>query len=241
MRYFKIVLYFLANAYAAYEEGDEYLLRFGDITRTTIRKSLRRIPDITIQLGSILDVDNDYIQFFLHQKTCPVTVSVYEITDSTDVDQRRNYVVSCSMDNLRVVSNKFAKKSGLFFFVILDAFHKNTFTDIFRDLWRRRAVFKIYLLTVVGIFIYDPFTYDKTGNFGKIVNIQKRNLSTIFKDMNGYPMRVQIFRSVYSKVVLDESNHVKYVEGADAKVAYLLSEIMNYSMILQDPDPELFG
>ncbi|KAL5277198.1 hypothetical protein ACFFRR_002428 [Megaselia abdita] len=239
--FYSIVVCFTIIGCKSYELGDEYLFRFGDITRKTIRRSIRSIPDITIQLGSPLHAENDYVKFFLHQQTCSVTISTYEIRDSTDTENREHYVVTCSMDNLKVVANKFARKAGLFFFVITDAITREDFTEIFRDLWRRQGVFRVYLLTVVGIFLYDPFFYDNNGNYGQIVDIEKRNLTTIFKDMNGYPLRVQIFRSVYSKIEFDESKRVKRAVGADAKVAYLLAEKMNYTMILQQPEPDLFG
>lgn len=226
----------------AHEEGDEYLFRFGDVTRRTIRHSLQSIPDISIQLESPLDAENDYVRFFLHQTICPVTVSSYDITNSRRSNRSREHVVvTSSMDNLKAVSNKFARKSGVVFFVISDAIDRETFTNIFRDLWRRRSVFRVYLLTTVGIFIYDPFAVDNRGNYGQIVEIEKRSFKTIFNDMNGYPLRVQIFRSVYSKLFFDESNNVKSAQGADAKVAYLLSEKMNFTMILQQPEPRLFG
>lgn len=240
---FPIFLVYVLTAYCckAYEVGDEFLFKYGDITRSTIRRSIRRIPDINIQLVSKSNAENNYIKFFLYQKTTPISISYYKIEDSTKIYNRENYVVACNMDNLKAVANKFAKRAGLFFFVILDAIDREAFTNIFRELWRRDYVFRIYLLTVIGIFLFDPFSHDQFGNYGQIVNVEARNLTTIFQDMNGYPLRIQIFRSVYSKVFLDSDNNVLKATGADSKVAYLLAEKMNYTMNLQLPEPDVFG
>lgn len=213
-----------------------------DIARETIRQSLQSIHHITIQLGSPLDADNEYIQLFLHQDICPMIVSTYKIrAQRNTVNNREHYVVTSSMDNLRVVSNQFASRSGLIFFVILDDIHREILTDIFRNLWRKLRVSKTYFLTTSGISLYDPFFYDDQGNYGRIADVESGDFIKTYSNMNGYPLRIQIFRSVYSKLNFDESNKVASAEGADAKVAYLLAQKMNFTMILQEPDPNRFG
>ncbi|XP_055842748.1 uncharacterized protein LOC129909700 [Episyrphus balteatus] len=81
------------------------------------------------------------------------------------------------------------------------------------------------------------------GKFGKLQNTTDwRDLENIFQNLNGYPVRTYIFRSVYSDLVYDKkTNQIEKAEGADAEVAYAIEKVINCKLILQKPDDDFFG
>lgn len=64
----------------------------------------------------------------------------------------------------------------------------------------------------------------------------------LFHDMHGYPLRVQIFKSVYARPVLDpDTGLMSRIYGVDWQVAQTLRDCLNFTMQLQEPDKNYFG
>ncbi|XP_065354468.1 uncharacterized protein Ir100a [Calliphora vicina] len=75
-----------------------------------------------------------------------------------------------------------------------------------------------------------------------MVDTSEHNIKNIYSNLHGYPIRVYIFDSVFSEVqAKQDTSIVTKVEGVDAKVAYLLEKLYNFSMQLQWPDDDFFG
>ncbi|KAL9894869.1 LOW QUALITY PROTEIN: ionotropic receptor 100a, partial [Glossina fuscipes fuscipes] len=108
----------------------------------------------------------------------------------------------------------------------------------------RYRVFKNFLLTGNGVFIYDPFALNPDKSYGKVVRYAGDHTTDhlIFRDMRRYPLRVQIFKSTYSRPQIDAvTKKVRYIYGVDGRVADLLQECMNFTMELQEPNEFYFG
>ncbi|XP_017473246.1 PREDICTED: uncharacterized protein LOC108364168 [Rhagoletis zephyria] len=162
--------------------------------------------------------------------------------------ERDSFVIVTDSQRLSDVATHFVQRAGVFFFVISDAqLPKDVteFRNVLISIWIKYRAYKNFLLTSEGIFYFDPFDYDVTYHgYGKIVpNKNTEPLErALFRDMHGYPLRVQIFKSVYARPFINMSNpSIKDVYGVDGRVAELLQQRMNFTMVLQEPDPNYFG
>ncbi|XP_055844522.1 uncharacterized protein LOC129910943 [Episyrphus balteatus] len=147
------------------------------------------------------------------------------------------------MENLGPIVRFFSQAAGTFFIIIIDDIDISTLHQIFEKLWKFRGIYRVLLLTLDGVMVYNPFKYDAiTEEFGGIEFFEHKNIVTLFDNMNGYPLRVQIFKSVYARPIFNTSlNKMVSMEGADAQVALELQRSMNFTMILQRPSKDYFG
>lgn len=223
-----------------------------NLIESWLAKPLENIKHLHLKLRSNnfqKDIENPYIQWFLKQTLVPITIEKYQLNKNktkvmtTDYD-RNNYVIVTSMKSLRLTARQFSKRAGIYFFIVSGVIHNPELRDIFQLGWKRLHIFNNFLLTDKNVLIYDPFALDEFGNYGKMIKYSGKETieRTIFYDMRGYPLRVQLFSSVYSKPLLDPiTKKIQSVGGVDGRVATLLQEQMNFTMVLQDPDPNYFG
>lgn len=223
-----------------------------DDIENNLAKPLRNVKHLHVKLRSThyqQDAENIYTKWFLQQILVPITISKYDlIKNNTNMlfsdNSRNNYVIVTSMEDLRDSARQFGNRAGIFFFIVNGDIDFKEIRNIFYMGWKHLLIFKNFLLTDRGILIYDPFELNESGKYGKIIKYSGKETieRTLFYNMRGYPLRVQLFKSVYSKPIIDPvTKKVKSVYGVDGRVAKLLQEHMNFTMNLQDPDPNYFG
>lgn len=216
----------------------------------TLQMAIKDLPSIKIMIRQNQhqqDAENIYIQWFLNKNTLARRIIRYDINNIDKVPKNRDHsvIVTTTFELENKVSN-YVENSGTYFYIFdNDEIHLEDLHRIFHGMWQQRFVYKSFILLENGIFIYDPFEYDLVKkSYGKIV-IYTGDAplgQTLFYDMRGYPLRVQIFRSVYSKPIYDpKTKKLLTFEGTDWMAAQLLQEKINYTMMLQEPDPNYFG
>ncbi|KAH8273262.1 hypothetical protein KR018_001039, partial [Drosophila ironensis] len=216
----------------------------------------RDLPNLNMWLrGSkiLQDEQNVYVQWFLHRSQLPLEIQAYEETDQWQEDPfgRDNLVLVTSLAFL--VANRGAvapaQKAGVFFYILEDQSQDLTTAErdqvesSFRVLWTLHKIFNRFVLSRNDIWIYDPF--QRRGSaFGRLVRYpgEEPLNRLLFHDMGGYPLRIQMFRSVYTRPQLDpETGLLVGVSGVDFLVAQMLRERLNFTMLLQQPDKNYFG
>lgn len=224
-----------------------------NITSESIEKwlnePLKDIPDLHIKIRSThysQDMHNAYIHWLLRQNKIPIKLSTFEPMPYGSVmpePNRDNYAIVANMSSLRATVRQFIQRAGNFFFIVNDEINFKELFQIFNVMWKDYLIFKNFLLTEKGIFIYDPFATNRQGEYGRIVEYtgELSMERLLFYDMRGYPLRVQLFRSAYSRPIWDPHTKKLRVEGVDGRVASLLQKQMNFTMKLQKPDPNYFG
>lgn len=228
---------------------------FGSIS-SLLKKPLRDLAHLDLQLrlqNFDKDIQNLYVQWFLTQQTqLPITINTYEYkqlsvsdrSNNKNVTTRKNYVIVTDMENIWISVQQFVQSAGALFVVIEEQVDMDAIRDICNHVWIRFLIYKNILLTENGVYIYDPFQVNAFGEYGDVVryngvlSIERM----LFRNLRGYPLRVQMFDSVFSQPVIDKAtNKVINVERVDGKVAYLMEKQLNFTMMLQDPDPNYFG
>uniref|UniRef100_A0A2Y9D4M1 Ionotropic glutamate receptor L-glutamate and glycine-binding domain-containing protein n=1 Tax=Stomoxys calcitrans TaxID=35570 RepID=A0A2Y9D4M1_STOCA len=221
---------------------------------TWLSKPLVHIPHLQLKLRSanyLEDIENPYIIWFLRHTQIPYTLSTYELMKRNNLIALKspiddyNYVIVTSMQDMRSTIQYFAQKSGTYFYVVADDdVNYQELQDICHTLWTNSRILFQLFLTSSGVLIYDPFHENESGDYGKIIVYKGEQTieNTLFNDMRGYPLRIQIFQSVYSRpVVNEETKKVEYAEGLDGRVAEILQQRMNFTMNFMEPDKDYFG
>ncbi|XP_055909372.1 uncharacterized protein LOC129944166 [Eupeodes corollae] len=215
------------------------------INDTLLRDLLRPLSEITLRLHSNEDFSNGFIQFFLNQSLCPVKVLSYNFVER---NQSRNSVILTYDDDINKLKSVFEKfstnRQGVRFYIIDHQFKPSALIDIAYSLWNRVGIFKNYYLTSKGVYFYNPLILEEsTGKYGAFQNTTScEDFERIFTNINGYPLRTYIFRSVYASLVFDKENkEILRAEGADGHVAYTIEKVMNGKLVLLKPDDAFFG
>ncbi|GAB1863342.1 hypothetical protein CAJAP_04421 [Camponotus japonicus] len=108
--------------------------------------------------------------------------------------------------------------------------------DIFQTIWETYSVYKIIFVSIQDDFRclsrYLPFEKNRQNEYGVVRKICLTNrtnnieLYTNFENLNGYPIRVIVFRSVMMNVTLDKNTRTHEYKGLDADVMVLLEKSM---------------
>ncbi|XP_016986840.1 uncharacterized protein LOC108049944 [Drosophila rhopaloa] len=221
-----------------------------------LAEPIRDLPQLNLYLRESKqhqDAANPYVQWFLHQSKKPLSIHTYEESQDWAEDPfGRDYLVLV-MSLGQLVSNRGAaapnQKAGVFFYILADqsedlsAQEQLLLERSCRQLWMLHKIYNRFFLTRDGIWIYDPFKR-RDSAFGRLVRYYGSEPldKLLFHDINGYPLRIQMFRSVYTRPEFDkDTGLLTSVTGVDFLVAQMLRERLNFTMLLQQPDKNYFG
>ncbi|XP_050076371.1 uncharacterized protein LOC126563731 [Anopheles maculipalpis] len=115
-----------------------------------------------------------------------------------------------------------------------------------QQIWTTRGTFRVYVWVQDTLFGYDPFQLsDMTiSSYGVLVEISADSILPTVppNDFAGYPVRVEVFRSVYSNPVAgsSKSGTITYT-GADVTARDVFCRMLNATVIQVPADKDLFG
>ncbi|XP_017036237.1 uncharacterized protein Ir10a [Drosophila kikkawai] len=199
------------------------------------------------------DADNPYVQWFLRRSQKPLCVVAYEENQDWIGDPfgRDNLAMVMSLSHLTSNRGPAApnQRAGVFFYILEDQTRDLSLEEQLllenccRTLWMMHKIYNRFFLTGQSVWIYNPFQRRGLA-FGRLVRYfgtEPLN-KLLFHDMGGYPMRIQMFKSVYTRPEVDkETGLLVGITGADFLVAQMLRERLNFTMLLQQPDKNYFG
>ncbi|KAM7361196.1 ionotropic receptor 100a isoform 2-T2 [Cochliomyia hominivorax] len=146
-----------------------------------------------------------------------------------------------SIDELKYVLDSCATHKGVMFILFNKRIDWHKICLLGNYYWLTFRMYRIFYITTEHSKFYHPFIRSN-GSYGAMVDTKKYNINKIFDNLYGYPMRVYLFDSVFSEVKAKKDTFkVTRVEGVDAKVAYLLENLFNFTLKLQWPDDDFFG
>ncbi|XP_072757069.1 uncharacterized protein [Anoplolepis gracilipes] len=106
--------------------------------------------------------------------------------------------------------------------------------DIFQTVWKTYNVYRIILVSIQDDFRclsrYLPFEKNRQNEYGVVSKVCLTNrpnnikLYTNFENLNGYPIRVIVFRSLMMNVTFDEDTRTYEYKGLDADAMFLLEK-----------------
>ncbi|KAG5681334.1 hypothetical protein PVAND_010779 [Polypedilum vanderplanki] len=114
-------------------------------------------------------------------------------------------------------------------------------TAILNRTWIDNGAFKIFISSQDGIYTFDPFYRNNNdGSYGKLnwfpVPIERK-----LKQLNGYPLRVELFSSTYTLARTKQPKNSDDFDGPDIDVARLTAAVLNATILLVKNDGSKFG
>lgn len=190
---------------------------------------LKYLPHIQI-VSNNFRKSEDLVKFFLDEQQI---VSLFIGNQNFS----ENKVFTSTFDQLEGTLTRYAElQSATYIHIIEDAIDRQNLEDNSRKLWDTKRISKIFFLTKVGLFSYNPFK-----DSGKLYSLIESDSSKVFHNLHAFPFRVQMFRSVYAVPVCNETGRIEKVLGPDGKVAEALQQKMNFSIMFNEPNKDFFG
>ncbi|XP_059607719.1 uncharacterized protein LOC132255633 [Phlebotomus argentipes] len=108
--------------------------------------------------------------------------------------------------------------------------------------WEVERSYEVYVMLHNDTLTIHPFMRNplRNNSFGVLMNFRERPENFI-KNMNGYPLRIEMFHSAFNYLRINKTTGVKYFEGTDAEAMRALRVFMNFTAIFQQPDGDMFG
>uniref|UniRef100_A0A182W543 DNA polymerase subunit gamma-1 n=1 Tax=Anopheles minimus TaxID=112268 RepID=A0A182W543_9DIPT len=113
-------------------------------------------------------------------------------------------------------------------------------------IWTKRGTYRVYLWARDTLYGYDPFQQlGTTSEYGTLVELgADATLPTIPpNNFAGYPVRIEVFRSVYSNPEVSDSkppDNIAY-NGPDVTARDVFCRVLNATVVQIPADKELFG
>lgn len=197
--------------------------------KTELLGILKFLPHIQIILTPS-EGSGDLLDFVLQEQK---VVSIF--VGNTSFSKNKIFT-SKFEDAEEKLSNFVQLQSATYIHIIEDAVNIQALEDYSRQIWDKRRIKKLYFLTKVGLFAYNPFK--DNGHLYSLIESDHRKT---YLNLHGFPMRVQIFRSVYAFPVLNQTGSIQKVFGPDGNAAQVLQQKMNFSMVFKKPNEHFFG
>lgn len=194
---------------------------------------------LELHLRNASDGESGIVQFLLEQKTSSLTITLNQNQTMAD-SVRHHFYLFEEVEHVRRILYGLHNTGG-FYIIALEGHSPEddaVLLDLMAQIWLEHGHSRIYyvLLNVGNVVLYNPFR--KTA---QEVN-GTRTYNRIYQNLQGYPLRIYIFDSVYSSVVGDGATQkVLSVAGADAKLAKTVAKHLNFTPDFVWPDDEFFG
>ncbi|KAL7029684.1 hypothetical protein ACKWTF_006319 [Chironomus riparius] len=158
------------------------------------------------------------------------------------------YIIFSTFYGLDYYTGCLFNRGGTFLFIIHEPIDENenyleVINSTFYKAWKLVGNIKLHILINKEILIFNPFERNNEGKFGRIKLFDEGNLflEETLKSLNGYPLNIEMFWSVFSTSTdsFKSSNFSTY-QGPDADVAKMLTQRMN-ATVTTVPNKGKFG
>lgn len=228
-----LFLIYFSNIKSEYFNNDTKSLKI-------LNEQTKNLDCIRVQL---YNMDNYVFNLVLNMKI-PITISNgwNSYRKRVHISLCPNFIIQLnSIYDLKPVLDSCATHRGIIFILFNHEIDWHQICEIGNYFWLTQKMYRVFYITTEHSKFYHPFLIEN-GKYGAMADTDKYKVEDLFHSLNGYPIRVYIFDSVFSNVKAKKDTFkVTRVEGVDAKVAYLLEEIFNFTMQLQWPDDDFFG
>lgn len=157
--------------------------------------------------------------------------SFAEILDKWRTFRHEGSILFVSLENLEHYVGCLGSRSGTFLFIIIsqtndDKKEIKMVEKVFEKAWKLFANFKLFILVNQQIFSYNP--YKRVNNsFGSIKVFKTLYTDDNLKHINGYPLNVELFYSVFSATNGKDESDIKSFKGPDVNVTLMIAQLLN--------------
>ncbi|EDW50993.1 uncharacterized protein LOC6619535 [Drosophila sechellia] len=217
----------------------------GQANNTDYKRVLTSIVEqleggLELHLRSSEDGGNDLVQFLMVQEKSSIKISVKkeEVPSRAEI-MRHHFFIFAGVHQMQEIRTSLVNTDG-FYLLALENYPIEDdvlLMEFAADVWLQHGHSRIYYVQLrkESVLLFNPFTRSL------VVVQDSKTYSRIYKNLEGYHLRIYIFDSVYSSVIGDGENKVLSVTGADAKLATTVARQLNFTADYLWPDDEFFG
>lgn len=200
---------------------------FGD---TSILSATITDPAVSVDLDTLGVIDRDYSEKSSFIQWDSSYRSFAKIWDQNHND---GYVVFSSGDTFETTLKCLMDPRGTYLVSLDDEadFGVGRMFNLMNSLWLHSGSYRLFFMKDEQIYTFDPFAINGTG-YGALIAVKEaQDIPEIPEsNFNGYPLRIDIFRSTYSEPAAQSANATKTVfEGADVEVSRVFAEVLNFT------------
>jgi hypothetical protein len=104
-------------------------------------------------------------------------------------------------------------------------------THMLNKTWTNNGALKVFISTYNTVYTYNPFHRNGDESFGKLNSFVDYTFDSDggrdMRQLNGYPMRLEIFTSSYSIPRIKPPKSLSDFHGPDVDVAIVTAEVLN--------------
>lgn len=161
-----------------------------------------------------------------------------EIMSDWNIPKINGNIIYSDFKNFLYSMDCLVNSLGIFVFIIDDKgidLGNSSFKEIiFQKLlttWKILNSNKIFIIFNGEVLSFNPFLWNESTNeYGVMVNFKEKSDLPNFSDLNGYPLKIDIFESTYSVGGYNnDSRSLNYFQGTDIEILRALMKSMNFT------------
>lgn len=124
----------------------------------------------------------------------------------------------------------------LLFVTTLETLETTSITHMLNSSWVSNGASKIFILQQDKVVTFNPFLRNDHGSYGKLIPfmVPFSNSDKRFRNLNGYPIKVELFSSTYTAARSKTAKSLDDFRGPDADVAKEISKVLNAKSMYDD-------
>ncbi|XP_058811294.1 uncharacterized protein LOC131676190 [Topomyia yanbarensis] len=192
-------------------------------------------------LDSLETIDRDYedeFEFIKWDRSYDTFVKIW------DQNQHYGYVAFVDLNTFETLMRCLLDPTGTYLIVLdrVDEFKPDKVGRLMKSIWSNQGVYRIFVLAGDRIHTFDPFLI-RNGTFGTLVELTDVSVipTVPTQNFNGYPLRIDIFRSTYSDQIVGKNGTKSDLTGPDVVASKVFAKKLNFTAIRLPPDKDNFG
>lgn len=205
-----------------------------------VKRNLQYFEDFEPSLENMQKVSVDPQSPIATEKVI-LPESFSEALDRWYTHRLSGFVIVCPYDAFIIYIGCLVSRGGTYLFIIEKGSEKenqlNDVSDALKKAWKESTNIKLFVLIFEELYIVNPFEIDENSkSFGILEKLSDGEMvERDLKNLNKYPMNVDIFYSAYSvPKQVNFSSKLNSYFGPDVQVARFIEKQLNVSSNYQE-------
>lgn len=152
--------------------------------------------------------------------------------------EREGFIIGGHVDRPFEINNAALwRRNGHYLILLADAQNEEQVVTWLRELWTHVGSVTVMTIFRGRLWAFRPFRRTVNGSFGQIEMLPgdgayDANYSQLWldlQDLNGYPLRLELFEAGYNIAIRNKAKKVQYFVGPDSETIAILQKKMNFT------------
>lgn len=194
------------------------------------------VPRVILKFINISWVDNctSYANAELHEEDQSVRRKSIKLLS---LIEKNDFIIFTTLKAIESALKCIVHPVTRFLIIVTDVSTKSpsitekNLTHMLNKTWTNNGALKVFISTYGTVYTYNPFHRNVDGSFGKLNSFVDYTFNDDggrdMRQLNGYPMRLEIFTSSYSIPRIKPPKGLSDFYGPDVDVAKVAAKVLN--------------